>query len=1665
MPSKKKSGGKGGGAGGASGGKPGSAQAQAAAAEARPARKPRGHRQKGAGTTITSRGDVTVGAITMKEWQRTPKQLLHEWTQRDKRPRPKFSKLRARPGDDPGQIRCRVIVQDQKRPGTDKDLLFMPNQSFPDEATAQHAVALLALYQLAPLQPLERKLPEPYAAMWLAMVKQGKSGGGGGGSGKGGKSSGLKAGGGGGGAAAAAAAAAPAAAAAAVPKGAAAAASVASGPGDDSGFAASWDGDKDSSAGAGPARPAAPVPLLTMANKHLSARDRERARVEREQGRRERQNTREARRALDPNKPPQVLMSEAMRSRVQAVLRAVSETAAFGDGEAKSEADGGGVELDEDTAAEAAAAVEALGFSAERVGEALADVVASPPPALDAGSAEAIAACLVDWLCIRLPEEELPKAFDPRGRNLEVVRPGDGAGAAGASPQGWLALAGFHSADAMAALHRTAGTKWVAAALLQAEALRAVESGSATPAAGGDVDEPGWPPCLPLDEADEDAPEMLEEELAGLELVYGSDFGCHAASRAEFDRAGDASYSLRIVSLPLPDKCVLLAAVRCAAEGASAAEPAGAGGALYPNTAPVFVVVPQGSPSASGLAPESHRLLAATAAAETAASCLGGPCLQIARDAALEAMEALHTVDGTARGGKGGKAGRKPRASPGALQPHLEAAKDRRARLCRPLLPLLKQAVDEATVRAIQAATAAASGAGAGAGADTGGSSGRRSGRRGRGASGARAAGKDGSFDVSAVRPVPRRLQAEFARLDTARKAEAAARAKGDRALASMRSSRAKLPIASFRDEVVRTVRENQVVVLRGETGCGKSTQVPQFLLEDAIEAGAGGRTHIVVTQPRRLAALGLARRVAAERCEPVASSGRGGSSSSTSCPPCVGYHIRGEKRADSHTSVVFCTTGILLRQLQGGLDGAVTHIVVDEVHERSVDADFLLAVLREVVARRPELKVVLMSATVDAGKFQDYFAPRSGGRPCPVIEVPGFVHPVREAYLHDVAAIAGWDPDTLPAREGAAAAEDAAAFMSRGGNLDAAADLLAALAAGGGLEPPPPDPRRRPGPLPRGGGAVLVFLPGVPEIRRLGRQLKGVSGLHIVELHGSLTGEAQGRVFDPPPGGLTKVVLSTNVAETSVTIDDVTTVIDCGRVKEMQYDAMNRASRLAETWAARDSATQRRGRAGRTRPGVCYRMYPRAMWGQLPPHSVPEIKRVALESLCLQVRVLGLGSVRGFLGRCMDPPSPAHVDSALRQLVAMGALAAAPGSKAASLAEEPEFKVTPLGSHLSRLPVDVRLGKCLIFGAVLQCVDPILTVAAGMSNRSPFLSPPDKRAQADAAHKRFNDGHSDHLRLVQAFKGFREAGGYSARRAFCDEHFLSFDGMRTLADLREDYAATLADLGFIQGPRGGAAGRYGELAPEANARSGDAAVVRSALVAGLYPNVIKVVLPPVQYEATAAGSVPKVPSAHQLRLYTRADDADPEVSLAVAAAEAERSARRKGGSSVGGGSASGRSTARSTGSKRSAAHSAASGRSGAGHPSVVVYNGVPQQRVFVHPQSVCFHVGNYSTHCLVFNEKVETRKVYIRDITAAPAYAMLLFGGELGVLPAKGLITVGGDEWVAFTAVARIGSLVTGLRRALDKLLEAKTADPDLPFRLSPVVEVIVELLRGGGM
>lgn len=557
------------------------------------------------------------------------------------------------------------------------------------------------------------------------------------------------------------------------------------------------------------------------------------------------------------------------------------------------------------------------------------------------------------------------------------------------------------------------------------------------------------------------------------------------------------------------------------------------------------------------------------------------------------------------------------------------------------------------------------------------------------------------------------------------------------------------LPAWASRQAFLDLLRQapGRVILTAGETGCGKTTQCPQFILDEAIANGSLADTNIVVTQPRRVAAVAVAQRVAAERGESL-----GGDKNKYAM---TGYAIRGERKASPNCRLLFCTTGVLLRRLTGsGLRG-ISHVVVDEVHERSVDSDVLLLHLRTALKTNPQLKVVLMSATVEQETFVRYF------NGCPTLTIPGRTFPVNDLYLEDIFRLTSYDPSGSTQVRGKskslseAQKGEIAGFTAKHAEPLSEAqmrslitlisrtqettdyDLLARTvllalersvnAAAEGAE----------------GGAILVFVSGVGEIRSASEAIERIVGqagrkATVLPLHANLSPQEQRLAFEGTRH--TKVVVATNVAETSITIPDISYVVDSGKVKENRWDANLGLSRLEEVWASRAAARQRRGRAGRVRAGECYRLYSRyTEQTVMPSNQTPEMLRTPLHNLILSVLATesavlkeqmksssqATSDVKAFLLQALSPPRIENIDSALRDLVDAGALQPAVGSA-------PHGALTALGRHLASLPLDLRLGKILVLGGLFGCLGPALTIAALMTCKPIFVAPFEKRDEAN---------------------------------------------------------------------------------------------------------------------------------------------------------------------------------------------------------------------------------------------------------------------------------------------------------------------------------------------
>ncbi|XP_067640637.1 probable ATP-dependent RNA helicase DHX34 isoform X2 [Eurosta solidaginis] len=506
----------------------------------------------------------------------------------------------------------------------------------------------------------------------------------------------------------------------------------------------------------------------------------------------------------------------------------------------------------------------------------------------------------------------------------------------------------------------------------------------------------------------------------------------------------------------------------------------------------------------------------------------------------------------------------------------------------------------------------------------------------------------------------------------------------------NLRKAQSELPIARFKQKIKDELAQTRVLIIAGDTGCGKSTQVPQYLYEF-------GYRSIACTQPRRLACVSLSKRVAHEMLDDY-----GGK---------VGFQIRFEKNKTKNTNIVFITEGLLLRQLavEANLE-QYDVLILDEIHERNLFGDFLLGVTKCLLHAKPDLKLILMSATINVELFHNYFVNEGAT----LIEVPGRLYPIKTIFM---------PPPSLELKSGASSSKsktlnrlDPAPYVQVLSLIDQKYPITE-------------------------GGDVLIFVSGVNEITTVCDAAKDYADLNahwfILPLHSGLALADQDKVFDYAPDGMRKCIVSTNIAETSLTVDGVRFVIDSGKVKEMSYDAACKGQRLKEFWVSKSSAEQRKGRAGRTGPGVCYRLFSEKQYDSFEAYPTPEIFRVPLETILLQMVAMGLPNVRTF--PFIESPEDECIERAIWSLKQHNALSA-------------DEKITPLGKSLSNLPVEITIGKMLLMGCVFPDVEKILTLAATMSVQNPFTNRAytDRKCEQEREHLQSDQG--DILTLLRAY-------------------------------------------------------------------------------------------------------------------------------------------------------------------------------------------------------------------------------------------------------------------------------------------------------------------------
>ncbi|KAH8411897.1 hypothetical protein KR222_001356 [Zaprionus bogoriensis] len=533
-----------------------------------------------------------------------------------------------------------------------------------------------------------------------------------------------------------------------------------------------------------------------------------------------------------------------------------------------------------------------------------------------------------------------------------------------------------------------------------------------------------------------------------------------------------------------------------------------------------------------------------------------------------------------------------------------------------------------------------------------------------------------------------------------------------------MTEQRERLPIRKYRDQILYCLENHQVVILVGETGSGKSTQVPQYL----YELGWHAKGMIGITEPRRVSTVTLANRVAQERGELVGDT--------------VGYVVRFQERMSSESKIKFMTEGILLRELLA--DPLLTQygvIVVDEAHERNMLTDMVLGLLKKILRKRSNLKLIISSATIDAGFFTEFFS-WPGARPSDKeisvkLSIEGRMHAVSHYYLNEPCA-------------------------------DYVKETVETVWKLHQKEPP---------------GDILAFLTGQEEVLEALDLLREYiasaesNNLKVLPMYGSMTSNDQLAVFFTPPKGVRKVVLATNIAETSITIPGIVYVIDCGYVKVKWYNPTTCSDSLVVVPVSQASAVQRAGRAGRVRPGKVYRLYTKQDYDALAPRQPPEMRRSEMSGAVLQLKALGIANILRF--DFPSPPPAKNLLSALETLYALDAI------------DEEGQLTKPVGFLLAELPFSAMLSKMLYISGKMGCAEEIITIIAMLQVQSVFSRPASAAAQQSGriAHRHFEVAEGDLITLLNIHSAFVEEG---MTREFCGQYYLIYRNLKRACELRE---------------------------------------------------------------------------------------------------------------------------------------------------------------------------------------------------------------------------------------------------------------------------------------
>ncbi|QID86968.1 hypothetical protein GRS66_009621 [Saccharomyces pastorianus] len=814
----------------------------------------------------------------------------------------------------------------------------------------------------------------------------------------------------------------------------------------------------------------------------------------------------------------------------------------------------------------------------------------------------------------------------------------------------------------------------------------------------------------------------------------------------------------------------------------------------------------------------------------------------------------------------------------------------------------------------------------------------------------------------------------------------------------NMQLVREQLPAWKKQKVIVDLINNNEVVLITGETGSGKSTQVVQFVL-DFLQSQKEdfSKTKIVCTQPRRISAIGLAERVSDERC--------------VTCGDEIGYVIRGVNKTKASTRIKFMTTGVLVRLLQNArtmLENTI--VVIDEVHERSIDTDLIVTLMKNLLTKVRGMRIVLMSATVNVDLFKKFFP---GLATC---HIEGRTFPITDYFLEDILdaldfkikrekALSyddGDDDERNDNDQYLRPRADSKFFTSGQINYDLLLQVVKHV-----------DKRLKDT---DNNGSVIVFLPGVGEINKCCKLLSdktNEANFVILPLHSALTPEDQKRVFRKYHGKR-KVVVSTNIAETSITIDDCVATIDTGRAKSMFYNPKDNTTKLVESFISKAEVKQRRGRAGRVRAGLSYKLFSKSLYeNDMIPMPIPEIKRIPLESLYLSVKAMGIKNVKVFLSTALDAPPLLALQKAERMLTTVG------------LVDEFDNSLTQLGQFISLMPVmDSKHGKLLIYGILFGCTDIcVLLVSILGIGALPFIGGFENRDKIKNLLSKY-ENRGDLFTVLEIVRNYLKIKDPTIKRKYLKDHLLSYNKMNEIKSSIAQYYSILKDVGFLP------MNYRANLSPDLNRNEKNSDILRAILTGAFYPHVARVQLPDVKYLSTSSGAIEKDPEAKMIKYWIRSEEYQDK--LEEFKTNDSQETQKK----------------------------------------VDLENlPLPATRAFIHPSSVLFSTNSVNLEDAKLLSEVEgpiskqskiptvarypfvlfttsqvTNKLYLRDLTPTTTLSLLLFGGAIsydvgGSIHSPGIVV---DNWLPIRTWCKNAVLIKELRTQLDEAIRKKLESPD---------------------